>query len=273
MPCASAPRRTTRPAARRASCWPSPCSEHVAAATADLTEQIEVAEARAAVIWQGEQIPYRQVPNRAADIANRTARNALYDGYLGGGGGDQSPARGEAGSGSHGGARPRLRRCPRHGGGDRRLRPRCAGGRDAPLPGRVGDGLLRRPAPVPGRDRHRAGRRLEGRSRARDPRRGMGSLVRGAPHAAGLPRHAQRAGHRHRRPAEHPAGHPAAAAEDGARVLRGGQRAERRAAGHAAARRLGRLRRRCSTKAATPSTSRTSTRLCRCRGDCSATTA
>jgi hypothetical protein len=56
--------------------------QHVAAATADLTERIEVAEARAAVIWQGEQIPYRQVPNRAADIANRTARNALYDGYL-----------------------------------------------------------------------------------------------------------------------------------------------------------------------------------------------
>ena len=56
--------------------------QHAAAAVAELTERIEVAEAQAAVIWQGEPIPYRQVPNRAADIANRIARNALYDSYL-----------------------------------------------------------------------------------------------------------------------------------------------------------------------------------------------
>jgi hypothetical protein len=56
--------------------------EHVAAAAADLTERIEVAETRAAVMWRGERIPYRQVPNRAADIANRIERNALYDSYL-----------------------------------------------------------------------------------------------------------------------------------------------------------------------------------------------
>jgi hypothetical protein len=56
--------------------------EHVAAAVADLTERIEVAEAQAAIIWRGERIPYRQVPNRAADIANRIERNALYDSYL-----------------------------------------------------------------------------------------------------------------------------------------------------------------------------------------------
>jgi hypothetical protein len=56
--------------------------EHVSAAVADLTERIEVAEAQAAVIWRSERIPYRQVPNRAADIANRIERNALYDSYL-----------------------------------------------------------------------------------------------------------------------------------------------------------------------------------------------
>ena len=56
--------------------------QHAAAAVADLTERIEVAEAQAVIIWQGEPIPYRQVPNRAADIANRIARNALYDSYL-----------------------------------------------------------------------------------------------------------------------------------------------------------------------------------------------
>jgi hypothetical protein len=56
--------------------------QHIAAEVADLTEEIEVGEARAAVIWRGERIPYRQVPNRAADIANRIPRNALYDSYL-----------------------------------------------------------------------------------------------------------------------------------------------------------------------------------------------
>ena len=56
--------------------------EHVSAAVAEQTEAIEVAEARAAIVWRGESIPYRQVPNRAADIANRIERNALYDSYL-----------------------------------------------------------------------------------------------------------------------------------------------------------------------------------------------
>lgn len=56
--------------------------QHVSSAVADLTERIEVAEARAVVMWQGEPIPYRQVTNRAADIANRAARNALHNGYL-----------------------------------------------------------------------------------------------------------------------------------------------------------------------------------------------
>ena len=56
--------------------------EHVSAAVAEETEQIEVAEARAVIVWRGERIPYRQVPNRASDIANRIERNALYDSYL-----------------------------------------------------------------------------------------------------------------------------------------------------------------------------------------------
>ena len=36
----------------------------------------------AVVVWRGERIPYRQVWNRAADIANRTERNALAASYL-----------------------------------------------------------------------------------------------------------------------------------------------------------------------------------------------
>ena len=56
--------------------------EHLAAAVADLTDQLESAESQAVVVWRGERIPYRQVWNRAADIANRAERNALADSYL-----------------------------------------------------------------------------------------------------------------------------------------------------------------------------------------------
>lgn len=55
--------------------------KHLAAAVAPLTEQLEIAEARAVVVWRGERIPYRQVWNRAAEIANRTERNALAASY------------------------------------------------------------------------------------------------------------------------------------------------------------------------------------------------
>jgi hypothetical protein len=56
--------------------------EHLAAAVAALTEQLETAEAQAVVVWRGERIPYRQVWNRAADISNRTERNALAASYI-----------------------------------------------------------------------------------------------------------------------------------------------------------------------------------------------
>ena len=99
--------------------------QHAAAAVADL-ERIEVAEAQAVIIWQGEPIPYRQVPNRAADIANRIARNALYDSYL-----EAveaiNPLREEklaaGATRCAGSATPMCR----HGGGHGGLRPRRAG--------------------------------------------------------------------------------------------------------------------------------------------------
>jgi hypothetical protein len=56
--------------------------EHLAAAAADLTERVEAAEAEAVILWRGERIPYRMVWNRAADISNRTERNALAASYL-----------------------------------------------------------------------------------------------------------------------------------------------------------------------------------------------
>ena len=56
--------------------------EYLAAAAAELTERLERAEADAVIVWRDERIPYRQVWNRAADIANRTERNALAASYL-----------------------------------------------------------------------------------------------------------------------------------------------------------------------------------------------
>jgi hypothetical protein len=56
--------------------------EHLSAQVAELTEQLENAESEAVIIWRGERIPYRQVWNRAADIANRAERNALAGSYF-----------------------------------------------------------------------------------------------------------------------------------------------------------------------------------------------
>jgi hypothetical protein len=57
-------------------------AEHVTGQVAELTERIHTAEARAAVIWRGERIAYRDVWNRAADIAHRAERNALAASYF-----------------------------------------------------------------------------------------------------------------------------------------------------------------------------------------------
>jgi hypothetical protein len=56
-------------------------AEHASAAVADLTERIELAESRAVVVWRGERIGYRDVWNRATDIAHRAERNALAGSY------------------------------------------------------------------------------------------------------------------------------------------------------------------------------------------------
>lgn len=56
--------------------------EHLSARVAELTEALETAESRAVIVWRGERIPYRQAWNRAADIANRTERNALAGSYF-----------------------------------------------------------------------------------------------------------------------------------------------------------------------------------------------
>lgn len=50
--------------------------------TVDLTEQIETAEAQAIVVWRGERLPYRALPIRISEIADRAERNALYGAYL-----------------------------------------------------------------------------------------------------------------------------------------------------------------------------------------------
>jgi len=54
---------------------------HVAAAVSDLTDAVETAQARAIVVWRGERMPYRDVWNRATDIAHRAERNALARSY------------------------------------------------------------------------------------------------------------------------------------------------------------------------------------------------
>jgi hypothetical protein len=55
---------------------------HLDRETVELTEKIETAEAQAVVVWRGEQLPYRAIPIRVAEIAERTERNALYAAYL-----------------------------------------------------------------------------------------------------------------------------------------------------------------------------------------------
>ena len=179
----------------------APASSHVA----DLTDRIEEAEARAVVIWRGERIPYRAgAATGSADISDRAERNALYDSLPGGGGGHQPAPRGAAGE--------RIARQCRDLGmpiyaalieESARLRPRCAGGRGAPLPGRFGDALLRRPAPLPGPDRDRAGRRHRRRPEHLMRGEGWDHWFDGAPHAAGRSSHPRRARHRPARPAGH----------------------------------------------------------------------
>lgn len=55
--------------------------EHLSTRVADLTERIAVTESQAVVIWRGERIAYRDVWNRATDIAHRAERNALASSY------------------------------------------------------------------------------------------------------------------------------------------------------------------------------------------------
>ena len=183
--CGSGSAKDDEPDARRGSCCAFAVQRHAAAAVADLTERIEVAEAQAVIIWRGERIPYRQVPNRVADIANRTERNALDASYL-----EAveaiNPLREERlASGSRGGARARLRRCAGLIAATARLRSRRAGRRDAPFLAEsetVYFAALRR---------YLAEIDIEqGDASYVDlehvhPRRGLGPLVRGAPHAAG----------------------------------------------------------------------------------------
>jgi hypothetical protein len=47
----------------------------------DLTDQIASAEARAVIMWRGERIPYRQAPQRVAEMSDRAERNALEASY------------------------------------------------------------------------------------------------------------------------------------------------------------------------------------------------
>jgi len=55
---------------------------HLDRETVELTEQVETAEAQAIVVWRGERLPYRAVPIRVGEIADRTERNALNAAYL-----------------------------------------------------------------------------------------------------------------------------------------------------------------------------------------------
>ncbi len=55
---------------------------HLDAETAELTEQIETAEAQAIVVWRGERLPYRAIPIRVAEISDRGERNGLNAAYL-----------------------------------------------------------------------------------------------------------------------------------------------------------------------------------------------
>ena len=48
----------------------------------DLTERVQDAESRAIVVWRGEELPYRSVAIRVAEISDRRERNALNASYL-----------------------------------------------------------------------------------------------------------------------------------------------------------------------------------------------
>jgi hypothetical protein len=54
---------------------------HLERQVADLTDAIQSAEARAAIIWRGERIAYRAAPIRIAQVSNRGERNALDASY------------------------------------------------------------------------------------------------------------------------------------------------------------------------------------------------
>jgi hypothetical protein len=55
---------------------------HIEQAVVELTERVQDAEARAIVVWRGEELPYRSVPIRVAEIGDRRERNALHASYL-----------------------------------------------------------------------------------------------------------------------------------------------------------------------------------------------
>src|SRR5918999_4406418 len=55
--------------------------QHLSSKVADLTERIASSESQAVVVWRGQRIPYRDVWNRATDIAHRAERNALAASY------------------------------------------------------------------------------------------------------------------------------------------------------------------------------------------------
>ena len=201
MRCASGPRRTTSPATRRASCWPSPCAS-LAAAVAELTERIETAEA--------------QPPSSGAASRSRTARFRT--------GPPTSPT---APSGTR--CTPRYLEAEEalnpmrqeRLAADRRRRaswatPICrpGGGHRGFDPDQLGAEMraflaesetpyfaaLRR---LPGRDRDRAGRRQPRRPVVPDARQRLGPLVRCAPHAVGCRVDPARPGDRPARPAGH----------------------------------------------------------------------
>ena len=54
---------------------------HLGRSVAGLTDRIFAAEASAVVVWRGERIPYRQVPRRVAEAADRAERNILEASY------------------------------------------------------------------------------------------------------------------------------------------------------------------------------------------------
>lgn len=55
---------------------------HIERAVVELTERVQMAEARAIVVWRGEELPYRALPIRVAEIADRRERNALHASHL-----------------------------------------------------------------------------------------------------------------------------------------------------------------------------------------------